>query len=243
MGHVKVVQSGKILEMYEYEKEIQPKLHIRRKRKDIEAPAKRYKYRRSDNAKRMQKSFVRLVRANLVGDDRPALFTLTNYENVSFERGVATLTVFVSRLRKLFGKGFRYIAVPEFGRKNTQRLHFHVMMWGLPDDLVKNERYNRYFQNIWQAGYVDCISTDGSIKLAGYLGKYLSKSMFDDRITGKKAYSVSRNALRPVSLSFKTAISHSEAIWGVDLSTAVPLHSYEFGTKWLGKGRYKIFQI
>jgi len=243
MGHIKLIKSGNLIELYEYEKDCPKKKAYykpRKKRYRIEGLSTRRRY---DNASRLKKGFIRLVRSNLTGADRPAFFGLTFAEVLPFEAGVAVVTVFFKRLRKTFGKGFRYIAVPEFGRLGTQRLHFHVLVWGLPENLILNERNSRLFQNLWQEGFLDCIPTDGSPKLAGYLGKYLLKALYSDRLVGKKAYQCSRNVLRPLSTSSATVVSYSNELWGLDLSTAVACKEKEFDTQWLGKGRYRSFNI
>jgi len=91
--------------------------------------------------------------------------------------------------------------------------------------------------------FVDCVKTDGDPKLAGYLAKYMRKSMYDSRLVGQKAYSASRSALRSVSFSASAAFDYSEELWGIDLSTSTPLQEYQFSTQWLGKGRYRLYKI
>jgi len=243
MGHIKLIKSGNVVELYEYEKELPIRRTFIRKRKKTYRIAGYVNRRRYDNAGRLKKSFVRLVRSNLVGADRPSLFGFTFAESVSYDAGVSALTLFFKRLRVSFGKGFRYIAVPEFGRRGTKRLHFHAIVWGLPENLILNERNTRLFQNSWQEGFLDCIPTDGSPKLAGYLGKYLFKALHNDGLVGKKAYFCSRNTLRPMSTSLKTVYNYTHELWGLQLSTTTPLQEKFFETQWLGKGRYRRFNL
>jgi len=243
MGHIKLIKSGNLIELYEYEKECPTKRAYykpRKKRYRIEGLSSRRRY---DNVARLKKGFIRLVRSNLTGEERPAFFGLTFASIVPFETGVTAVTVFFAKLRKTFGKRFRYIAVPEFGRLGTRRLHFHILVWGLPENLILNERNTRIFQNCWAEGFLDCIPTDGSPKLAGYLGKYLVKALYSDRTAGKKAYQCSRNVLRPMSTSIKTVLGYTSELWGFDLSTATPCKEKVFETQWLGKGRYRSFNI
>ncbi len=197
------------------------------------------------------------------GTTKPALLTLTMYEVVSLRRGYAALHKFFRRLRADQGKLFKYIAVPEFQKRGA--VHFHIMIWGLPDEMMcrgywqgkgkykkfihecpdeaKCERSTRYFQSLWQRGFVDSLVTDGSDKLVGYLSKYMSKSMSDDRLCGEKAYVVSHNVLRPVSFSSGTPLIYAQEIWDIDFATAQPMIEKEFSTQWLGKGRYRLFKI
>jgi hypothetical protein len=148
---------------------------------------------------------------------------------------------FIQSLRVYYGKSFRYISVPEFQKRGA--VHFHLLIWGISEREILNERLSRNFQHIWQMGFVDCLVTDGSVKLAYYLGKYLVKAQLDRRLLGQKAFVCSRNVVRPRVLPFETAVSFSKEIWEIDLSTDLPLLSKEFQSEWLGKGRYNLYKF
>jgi len=241
VGYTKVIKSGNLLEIYQYEQAPAYSAAQRRRRKPKEESDKRYsdpKPRRIDNLIRSKRRFIRLVRANCGGDSKPALVTLTMLAIVSIELASPLFTSYAQLLKRTFGSSIRYIAVPEFQKRGA--VHFHVLIWGLPDQVVYEERDSRYLQNLWGYGYVDCVPTDGSDKLAGYLGKYMSKSLLDERIAGKRGYYVSSQILRP--LLFKTAIitDHTKLIWGVDKHLC---HESAFMTDWLGAGRYYRYNL
>jgi hypothetical protein len=182
-----------------------------------------------------------LVRANLSGTECPVFFTFTMASIVRIELGYRLFTEFIIRLRRKYGQCPRYIAVPEFQKRGA--VHFHVLFWGLPENIVHYERMYRSIQHCWSWGFVDCINTDGSPKLASYVAKYMSKAVFDDRLSGKKAYSCSRNVLRPVFLPYASALDCSVELFGVDLSTVVACKRRDFDTKWLGRGRYIKYEL
>jgi len=237
MSFTKVIQSGNQLEIYEYEKSLSPR--VQRKKKNVGRYPK-LTTRRIDNAYRLKKTFVRLVRSNLVGTEPPLFFTFTMVEVIRIERAYRLFTECVSRLRRQYGKCFRYIAVPEFQKRGA--VHFHVLVWGIGQkEIIENERVYRTIQNIWSRGYVDCILTDGHPALAGYLGKYMHKALLDQRLLGQKSYCASRNVLRTVSLNFAQALNFSQEIWGIDEKVAIPEKEREFDTKWLGRCRYRSF--
>lgn len=236
----KVTVVGNYLEIKEYEKEIR-RVKVYRRRKAVLQSSARLSIRSESSLKRKKQNFIRLVRSNLVGSDSPSLFTLTMFEVLSVESSYKALGVFMRRLRKRFKKNFRYIAVLEFQERGA--VHFHVMIWGLPINSILNERSNRFYQSLWQRGFVDCISTDGQIKLAGYLAKYLSKSMSDERLHNQKAYRASGNILRPVLLPFNSTIGYVQEVWGIDLLTSTPCFDVEYDTEWLGKGRFRIYKF
>lgn len=239
-GYVKVVQSGNSLEVYEYENETSKNLRLFRKRKVVYGDRKTRTFR-PDNIRRKVKSFGRIVRSNLTGIDRPALLTLTMYEVVGIKRAYSLLSVFFQRLRVDYGGDIKYVAVPEFQKRGA--VHFHVILWGISEKQINEERNCRYFQRNWQYGYCDCVLTDGSIKLVGYLTKYMQKSMYDKRLCGEKGYSTSRNVLRPLSFAFKSILAYTKVVWDLDLDIAIPLTEKYFEVKWLGKGRYRLFNL
>jgi len=241
VGYTKVIKSGNLLEIYQYEKAPTLTYAHRRKRTPADAGDKRYsspKPRRIDNVLRAKRKFIRLVRANCDGTSKPALLTLTMYAITPLSTASALYTTYARLLKKTFGSTLRYIGVPEFQRRGA--VHFHVLVWGIPDQVVLNERDTRYLQNLWGYGYVDCVPTDGSSKLAGYLAKYMSKSLLDERIIGKRGYYANASVLRP--LFFKTAViaDHTQVMWGVDKSL---VHESVFMTEWLGSGRYYRYNL
>jgi len=211
--YVKVIKSGDTYEIYKYEREPSPIKRGTRK-KSLTNGYRRAARRTPLNAERTRKTFIRIVRSNLSRDERPTLITLTMRDIVSIDVAYSCLTAFHNNLRAKFGKGFRYVAVPEFQKRGA--VHFHILYWGLPVEVIEHERTNRTIQNIWALGYVDCLLTDGSQKLAGYLAKYMSKSMQDDRIAGQKAYACSRNVLRPMSFSGSELFKVPDDFWDGD---------------------------
>jgi len=238
MGFIKLVQSGNYVELYQYENNLN--VLSRQKKRFGRCGNKRFaslRFRREDNVRRLVKHFQRLIWSNLATKGSPTFFTLTMFQVVSMAESYTAFNGFVRRMRKVFGQDFKYITVPEFHKKHD-RIHFHMLIWGLNNDLIKNERYNRSFQNLWGRGFVDCISTDGNIKLAGYFAKYMRKAMSDDRLCGKKAFVCSRNVLRPVSSSFVSSLTFLEEIVGVD---NLPIVKKIYDVQWLGKCIYSLY--
>jgi len=236
VAYIKYIQSGNILETYEFERAPSPysrrKKSIRRRkghRKLVE--------RRFSSIRRSTANFRRLIWANLDGGNPPALLTLTMLQELPLAASGRLLTQTFTRIRAEKGREFRYIAVPEFQKRGA--VHFHCLIWGLNEE-IEEERTTRYFQRLWLRGFVDGLVTDGSPKLAGYLAKYLSKTMSDIRLAGKKAYYSSRNILRPVSLSvdtrnqYKLEIIENQVIHRGEVTT-----QKTFDTMFLGRCIYQ----
>lgn len=231
--YTKAVAFGNHLELYEYEYTPRPKrqgIKTKRTYSDVQSLTKSFS-KRYDSIKRVRKNFYRLVLANLDGKENPCFLSLTTVNERSIQFGYRYFTEFIQRLRKKYGKGFRYIAVPEFQKRGA--IHFHVIIWGLHDDVVFHEapwsfwstkasslslsrflkwcnekgykpehaRGNRDLQHKWGRGFLDCLPTDGDYRIAGYMAKYMQKAMSDKRLFGQKGYVRSRNTLSPVSLT------------------------------------------
>jgi len=248
VGYIKAVRSGDTLEIYEFEKDLPDKKSQSEKQVEgfygISNQKPRRKHivqrKRYDNVCRARASFRRLVRSNLTRNEAPQLLTLTMLEIVGIAQAYKYLNDFIHRARRYIGTDFRYIAVPEF--QNRGAVHFHILVWGLPPSIYVYERNERNLQHIWARGFLDCSSTDGSPKLISYLTKYMQKGMYDERISGKKAYTCGRNTLRPVSLQTKTQVGEYIRDWGIDVDNNMTFQS-KHDTKWLGRMSYKVIKI
>lgn len=251
MGYNKIIVSGNTLELYEYEKNIHAYQRIRtRSKNDVsdkvldvsgaDSFSERQLGKRRDNARRSQSAFARLVRANLDGVVSPVLFTFTYKENqTDLKQGYRDFRSYVQALRYRYGKAFKYIVVPEFQERGA--VHFHAFFWSLPSELVFRERTARTFAQLWGLGFVDVYQTDGNEKLSTYLAKYMTKAYLDPRLKSQKAYVASRNCLRP------RILSNFAPVWPVledyELSPGDCLQEKHYMTQWLGRGKYRRYQL
>jgi len=119
MGYTKVVQSGTMLEVYEYEKNLPIRTRNSRRTHINYSRARIIRTRSADSVRRAARAFRRIVRSNLTGDVPPALFTFTMYQKLSYELSVKAFSEFIIRLRKREGREFKYIAVPEFQKRGA----------------------------------------------------------------------------------------------------------------------------
>lgn len=139
MTYTKLIHTGDILELYQYEKT--PSITVNRnKRKRITPEGGRpviAPERRRDNIRRSRKRFIRLVRSNCDPATPPTLLTLTMFSIVDIKTASACLSRYTATLQRVVGPGFKYIGVPEFQKRGA--VHYHLLVWGLPDELVFNE--------------------------------------------------------------------------------------------------------
>lgn len=235
-GYEKIVQSGDLLEFYQYQKRPFPPRVRRKPRRRGDGP--RLKTER--HVKRAIFNFRRRVRATLYYGT-PHLVTFTMWEIMDIGEAYGLFTQFGVRLREVFGSEIVWIAVPEFQKRGA--VHFHALIWKLPYDIHEKERSDRAIQHLWGQGFVDIVATDGSPKLSGYLAKYMSKAMHDERLFDKKAYSCSRNALSPVSFNTQTSIAILKEEFGIDIDPNLrPTMEREYPSRWLGQVRYRAFE-
>lgn len=256
MGYNKVIIYGDNVELYEYENTIQYNGRRSQKTKsnnrdehletllnDRTGDSEQEVKRRQDNATRCTMAFRRLVGANLGKSHNPLFVSFTYAENVTeIGQGYKDFKAFARRLNNKFkNETTRYICVPEF--QKSGRLHFHALIWGLQtQELAKTERLTRIFQKLWGKGFVDLVPTDGNIKLAGYLAKYMKKSFTDYRLKNKKAYRTSTNIKRPEIRKNELLLPYYHDVEGYpNLSTMTILQKKEFMTQWLGKGKYTFY--
>jgi len=228
MGYIKIIQTGNLIERYEYQKEVIPDPRFGRHNKRD----RHFKpYRRASSVFRARVAFLRLVQANLLRPEVPSLLTLTFKGVVGLKEAWREYTLFAQRLRNKIPSAV-LLTVAEFQKRGA--VHFHSLVWGL-GDLYVSERQTRYLANIWRSGFLDIIRTNGSPSLGGYLAKYLVKSYLDQRFQGFKLYSGSRSLFRPVTFRSKLQTDFI----GEMLENATCQKSVSYDTKWLGRCDYQ----
>jgi len=247
-----------LVEVYQYEEDV--RFNGRRGRKvsssarvpsvdfsgeDLLQRGKQIAEKRKDNVRRTCMVFRRLIKANLDGSFHPLFISLTYAKDITDVRqGHKDFNAFARNLRNKFGSEIRYIAVPEFQKRG--RLHFHALLWGVEaKKFADSERSTRLFAGLWGQGFVDLKATDGDPKIASYLAKYMQKTFVDYRLLGKKAFIASRNIIRPIVDKQPFLVSYfTGGLEGIpDLSTATLVREKEYVTQWLGKGRFKLYQL
>jgi len=258
-----VVKSGNLVEKYSYAKSLGN--HQRSSgSKNRPSGYRKNVARRADNIRRTVQYFRRLVRANCGGSESPALITFTMLQVIPLATSWRLFSQFFDSFKSVSGRQVRYIAVPEFQERGA--VHFHVLVWDLEDHWILHEgstgtkrtrarfaswlakkgygiseiRNDRRIQGYWRHGYVDCVPTDGAPALAYYLSKYLTQTMRDPRIGGERAFSYSRNALRPVFTACSSFRDEELAQMG---AAGEPDYRREFDTEWLGRGSYEQFEL
>ncbi len=171
---------GPVVEITSYEKTPSHKVrvHFKGRRCNVYGP------RRPDNIRRTKQICVRRVFSAIEEFGNPLLLALT-FKGDASDASYAndSLRWFQVRLRNKYPEA-QSLFIPELSPKG--RIHFHGLLFGVPLSLgdtrngrriisYGDERKTRVLAELWGEGFVDATKTDGSIGLAYYLTKYITK--------------------------------------------------------------------
>lgn len=234
MGYFKIVEYGDTTETYLYEKDITPRF---KNKKPSKMAIKRLKDIRNlpnyspsiRSVKRAKTNFFRLVHHNNIHASSITFITLTFNCDYPYGFYGRYLALFISKLNKQYAskthKQITYIGVPELTKKG--RYHYHLLVYDLSPTIVKNERYTRNLQRLFQRGYIDArLAKDTSPKIAGYMAKYMAKHFSTPGNTHKRAYNCSRKIKKISSHGRNTPIEYTYLVSG-DLPPQHDLQQYQ----------------
>lgn len=188
IGKYKVIKSGPVYEIYEFQFPVRlgidtSKYRTGIKRKPQEERITEYRTKRSTRARNLVK---RLARMNFTTNDK--FLTCTFEENVTdvvFANN--EFRKFIKRLNRRFGS-ISYITAIQFQKRGA--IHYHSLI-NLPY-VSKNE-----LQEIWGNGIIDIRKLDNVDNVGAYISRYMLKDALDERLKGKKCYFTSKGLKRP----------------------------------------------
>lgn len=223
----KLTIAGNIYELKQYE---QPVILGRKKRRKGRAnsaftSAETKLENQKKKAIRARRNVMMTANAN---PDLDKFLTLTYKDNVTdIDRARKDFDRFLKRLKHHNDKELKYIDVIEFQKRGA--IHFHLLC-NLPfvnvDELAQ----------IWGFGFVRINRIDNVDNVGAYITKYMTKENVDERLTGKKCYSMSRNLKKPIVVTdYITRSGHSEIDNILQGITPIRTHTYEYETEHFGK--------
>lgn len=207
--HVIFKKYGQIIEITEIEKEpSKVRLPSTRKRRAI------FGVRRPDNIRRTKQICLRRLLSAIEDFGSPLLATLTfsgDASDASYAND--SLRSFQVRLRNKYPKA-ESIFIPELSPKG--RIHFHGALFNLPMSLgdtkigrrivaYGDERKTRVLAKIWGEGYFDVRKTDGSLRLAYYITKYINKGGGETLFNAMRLLRISRGIPKEIVVRGKLA--------------------------------------
>lgn len=220
----RLIISGNVLEMYEYEKPI-CKGFTKKKagRGNSSHTSQEVKEKnRGKTANRARATVRRTANAN---PQLNKFLTLTYSENVTdLTRARKDFDKFVKRVKTRY-KDFQYIVVIEFQVRGA--VHFHLLC-NLPYVDV-NE-----FSKVWGHGFIKVNRIDNVDNVGAYITKYMTKENADKRLVGRKCYSMSKNLKQADIYTEESEIE--EVI--ENLENVKRTHTAEFETEYYGIVRY-----
>lgn len=236
MPAYRVIQSGHILELYEYQSGVallrDDDLKVSREGgRHKEGQEERLEeYRQSVNHKAREK-VRRLINANF--DENSLFITLTFAENqTDIDAANYELKKFLQKMKRKQAS-FAYVAVIEFQKRGAVHYHMlcnYMLEWSTPKELKKHERD---LAAIWGNGFVD-IGYKKNDNAGAYLIKYMSKDNNDPRLEGKKRYFFSRNLIQPKKLLGGEALKALQSVAGV-----APVFTNSYYNEFSGKVQYR----
>lgn len=276
--NVKVIRSGNVIEVYQYsdsrlygyskkpsngaapldiieELDEETGEIVTRKATEAEQMELRLSKQLSERARsniRARNNLRRLVLNNF--NNRSTFLTLTFQENLTdltkanqvFKRFVKYMN---EDLSKVWGNGFKYVAVVEFQKRGA--IHYHLIC-----DLPKYYRYSKVRDRWRQAITALGVKGTGSTKqhridkvdnVGAYVVKYMTKAGADERLIGKKLYQTSKGLKKPTekaySISSEADLNAMLSAFGVTESTKKVYHSSYIDSYTTGTVVYSEFNL
>lgn len=149
--------------------------------------------RRVDSLRRTKTICLRRMLSAFEEFGSPLLVTLT-FAGIATDVAFSARAIgrFQMRVRRLYPKA-ACLFIPELSPAG--RIHWHGLIFNVPLSFgdrwgggrvlsYGTERTSRFFAGLWGYGFVDIRATDGNIRLAYYLTKYITKSFGETLFNG-----------------------------------------------------------
>lgn len=220
----RLVVSGNVLELYEYEKPVGKGFEKKRtgRANSVFTSAETKAENRKKTAQRAKATVRRYANAN---PQLKKFFTLTFAENQQdLDYAHYELDKFIKRLKTRY-KGFQFINVVEFQKRGA--IHFH-MLCNLPYVPVEE------LAEIWGHGFVKINRIDNVDNVGAYITKYMTKDNVDERLAERKCYSMSKSLRKPAEYTQDDDIDEVLE----NLESVSRIHSSEFESEYYGVVRY-----
>ena len=202
ISDLKVIVSGQMIEIYRSKSPVFAiGLDKREKEKvvgGIIAPLSKEEQKRQDKNNALRSYFEFERRAVLNFKPRKSCFiTLTFRDTEDFDITSVSecnncFDGFIKRMRRKYGKSFKYVATIEFqDSKERGAVHYHMIL---------SLSYLKYADllKLWGYGAVHMKKMENTRHAVSYVAKYMKKGLIDDRLRGKKKWHGSMNLYSPM---------------------------------------------
>lgn len=192
----KVIKSGSVIEIYEYEKAVlynkEPQ-KVKVKFISDESVERSVEYK-NRNAYKSRNRMIRLAITNFTEGDKLLTLTFDNNHGLN----VSDIQVcnwqyklFIRRLSRKINN-LKYITRIEFQDKNNRgAVHYHI---------ICNLPYTHWkiLTELWGFGGINIRRIYSANQAGAYVSKYMSKSMLDDRYKNHRRFFYSKNLKKPI---------------------------------------------
>lgn len=197
----KVVVSGNVIEVYEYENDVlygyKDTKKIVKGRQSV-ASAEDKEKNREKVLSRARKDLRRTINCNI--QEYSKFLTLTFADNIKdLDLANYEFKKFILRLNYHYKIKVKYSAVIEFQKRGA--IHYHVVLYNLTQKIDVG-----VFQDIWKQGFIKINSIKDVDNVGAYVCKYMTKTD-DDRLLGRKMYFNSRGLNKPQEIKESDLVS------------------------------------
>lgn len=207
----KIVVSGDIVQVYEYEKVRAGSVRAGRKtgkEKPQEQNTGEASYTsRIDNARRAISQCKRVINSNAGKSSYPDKFVTVTFkeEETDLNRCNDLFKNFMKRLEYKLGKNVEYVAVPQiqwerYKKYGVKVWHYHILLFGM--DYVKNSD----LREIWGHGFVRINAIDKITDVGSYVSRYMEKDFEGVLVKNHRRYLTSSGLIRPTEMRVENII-------------------------------------
>jgi len=206
----KIIVSGDILEVYEYEKNVVAGFKNSKskgKGRSCVADIEEQEKNRELVLHRARRDLRRLINSNVnMYGVSPKFVTLTFSEDMEdFKKANYEFEKFIKRLNTYCDKSILYVVVPEIQKERLEKYgvavwHYHVVFFNLP--FIKANKLS----NIWQNGFIKINRIDKVDNVGAYVCKYMTKD--NKELKGQKCYFSSRKLYKPEQIKEKNRVEN-----------------------------------
>lgn len=247
--HFKVIGSGKIIEIYQYSKNIFvnhsgfPKklkvpsdaeiLDILTNPEKYSVPSVRSQEYKQRNIIKAKNRIRRLVQANFDQQGKFLTFSFAKTTKVDITSLTDCHVLYARFMRSLRDKypNFRYVAVPEFQKRGA--VHYHAMV-DVPYTPWKT------LMKLWQYGGVYITKINNPAYVGSYIAKYVGKALEDKRYSGHRCFYSSKNLIQPV---VKYGDDLQNIMQAIEARGITPSFTNSYYSDWCGQISYKSYNL
>lgn len=190
----KVILSGNIVEVYDYEKEVLYGYKDTKKSSKGRSSVANADDKESNREKvlsRARKDLRRIINSNIQAYSK--FLTLTFADNVQdLDYANNEFKKFIKRVNYHYGVKVKYSVVIEFQKRGA--IHYHALLYNLTDKLDVKK-----LTDIWGNGFIKINSINNVDNVGAYVCKYMTKTD-DERLLGRKMYFNSRGLNKPTEI-------------------------------------------